>query len=37
MCIYVHCIKFRVLEVRENEIALHKLFGGIAQSRSCAP
>jgi len=30
-------IKIRMLEVRENEIALRKLFGGAAQLRSCAP
>ena len=34
VCIYR--IKFRMLEVRENEIALRKLSGGTAQLRSCA-
>jgi len=27
---YIYHMKFRMLEVRENEIALHKLSGGIA-------
>jgi len=30
-------IKFRMLEVRENETSLRKLSGGTAQLRSCAP
>ena len=35
--VYMYRIKFRMLEVRENEIALRKLSGGTAQLRSCAP
>jgi len=35
--IYIYRIKFRLCEVRENEIALRKLSGGAAQLRSCAP
>jgi len=31
---YIHRIKFRMLEVRENEIALRKLCGGAAQLRT---
>jgi len=32
--IYTYRIKFRMLEVRENEIALRKLSVGIAQLRT---
>ena len=35
ICIY--SIKFRMLEVRENETSLRKLSGGTAQLLSCAP
>jgi len=31
----IYRINFRMLEVRENEIALRKLSGGTAQFRSC--
>jgi len=34
---YVYRIKFRMMEVRENKIALRKLSGGTAQLRSCTP
>jgi len=34
--IYIHRIKFRMLEVHENDIALRKFTGGTAQLRSCA-
>ena len=38
ICIYIYTytyrIKFRMSEVRENEIALRKLFVGIAQLRT---
>jgi len=33
--IFIYRIKLRMLEVRENEIALRKLSGGTAQLRSC--
>ena len=38
--IYIYCIyssKFRMLEMRDTEIALRKLSGGAAYSRSCEP
>ena len=35
--VYIYRIKFRMLEVRENEITLRKMSGGTAQLRSCAP
>ena len=35
--IYIPYTKFRMLEVRKNEIALHKLSGGTAHAHSCAP
>jgi len=35
--VHLFRIKFRMLEVRENEIALRKLSGGTAQLRSCSP
>jgi len=34
--IYIHHIKFGMLEVRENEISLRKLSGGTAQLRNLA-
>ena len=35
--IYIYRIKFRMSEVRENEMALRKLSGGTARLPSCAP
>jgi len=35
--LYIYRIKFRMLQVRENEIAPRKLSAVTAQLRSCAP